>query len=162
VRLVVVAVDNIAQGLSPAAQLPFLAPAGRFLAIEKNGMFILDTRSFRRYDLMVNTFVAIPEKIWLDWYKKLRPTLEKAFKELGYPGVTFSQRLQQAIGQLLQVPLIYKDMELEKKILSFAFTDFNLENLNPAQKQLLRMGPGNVARIQNKLRGLAAGLNRIR
>jgi hypothetical protein len=89
-------------------------------------------------------------------------TLDKAFKELGYPGVTFSQRVQQAIGQLLQVPLIYKDMELEKKVLSFAFTDVNLEDLSPAQKHLLRMGPGNVARIQNKLRNLAAGLNMIR
>jgi hypothetical protein len=162
VRLVVVAVDNIAQGLSPAAQLPFLAPTDKFSAIGKNGAFTLDPRSFRRYDLMVNTFVAVADKIWIDWYKKLRPTLDKAFKELGYPGVTFSQRLQQAIGQLLQVPLIYKDMELEKKVLSFAFTDVNLEDLSPAQKHLLRMGPGNVARIQNKLRNLAAGLNMIR
>ncbi|MBE0664719.1 MAG: DUF3014 domain-containing protein, partial [Candidatus Aminicenantes bacterium] len=73
-----------------------------------------------------------------------------------------SQRLQQAIEQLLQVPSIYKDVKLEKKVLSFAFADVNLENLNPAQKQLLRMGPGNTARIRKKLRELAAGLNKIR
>jgi len=162
VRMVVAAVDNIAQGLSPAAQLPFLAPAVNFSAIEKNGTFILDPRSFGRYDLMVNAFVAVSDKIWITWYKKLRPTLEKAFKELGYPGVTFSQRMQQAIEQLLQVPLIYKDMELEKKVLSFAFADINLEDLNPAQKHMLRMGPGNAARIQKKLRALAAALNSSR
>ncbi|MBU4267904.1 MAG: DUF3014 domain-containing protein [Acidobacteria bacterium] len=162
VRMAVTAVDNIANGLSPAAQLPFLAPVDKFSAIEKNGAFILDPRSFRRYDHMSNAFVSVSVKIWITWYKTLRPTLEKAFKELGYPGITFSQRLQQAIEQLLQVPFIEKDIELEKKVLSFAFADVNLENLNPAQKQLLRMGPGNAARIQKKLRELAAGLNKIR
>ncbi len=30
------------------------------------------------------------------------------------------------------------------------------KTLNPAQKHLLRLGPGNAARIQNKLRALAA------
>lgn len=162
IRSVVAAVDNIAQGLSPAAQLPFMSPKDKFSTVEKNGMLILDPRSFRRYDPLVNVFVAVSDKVWIDWYKRLRPTLEKAFKELGYPGVTFSQRTQQAIEQLLQVPLINKDMKLEKKVLSFAFADLNLEELNPAQKQLLRMGPGNVARLQNKLRRLAAGLNMIR
>ncbi len=162
VRMAVAAVDNIANGLSPAAQLPFLAPAEKFSAIEKNGTIILDPRSFRRYDHMANAFVSVPEKIWITWYKTLRPTLEKAFRELGYPGITFSQRLQQAIEQLLQVPSMNKDIKLEKKVLSFAFADVNLENLNPAQKQLLRMGPGNRARIQKKLRELAAGLKRIR
>lgn len=162
VRMVVSAVDNIAHGLSPAAQLPFLAPADKFSVIEKNGALILDPRSYRRYNLLANAFVAIADKTWITWYKTLRPTLEKAFKELGYPGSTFSQRLQQAIEQMLQVPLIYKDLELEKRVLSFAFTDVSLEDLNPAQKQLLRMGPANISLIQKKLRKLLAGLNKIR
>ncbi len=162
VRMVTAAVDNIAHGLSPAAQLPFMAPAGKFSALEKNGKIILDPRSFSRYDPLVRVFVAVPDKVWINWYKKLRPTLDRAFRELGYPDVTFSQRLQQAIEQLLQVPLIAKDIELEKKVMSYAYADINLEDLNPVQKHLLRMGHGNVALIQNKLRALAAGLNRSR
>lgn len=162
VRAVVAAVDNIAQGLSPAAQLPFLAPKDTFSIIEKNRTAILDPRSFRRYDHLVSVFVTVPDKTWITWYKKLRPTLEKAFKELGYPGVTFSQRLQQACEQLLKAPLVSKDIALEKKVLSFAFADINLEDLSPVQKHLLRMGPGNTARIQKKLRALAAGLNMVR
>jgi hypothetical protein len=162
VRTVTAAVDSIALGLSPAAQLPFMAPAGKFSTLEKNGKIILDPRSFSRYDPMVNAFVAVEDKVWINWYKKLRPTLERAFRELGYPDVTFSQRLQQASEQLLQVPLIAKDIELEKKVMSYAYADINLEDLNPVQKHLLRMGPGNIARIQNKLRTLMAGLNRSR
>jgi hypothetical protein len=103
-------------------------------------------------------FVAIPDETLIFWYKKLRPTLETAFRELGYPEITFSQRLKQAIEQLDQVPITRADVPLEKKILSYAFSNINLENLNPAQKHLLRLGPQNVARIQKKLRGLASAL----
>jgi hypothetical protein len=160
VRTVVAAVDSIARGESPAAQLPFLAPEGKFLARARNGTFWLDPQSFRRYDALVGAFIAIPDRTWITWYKKLRPTLEKAFRELGYPGITFSQRLQQAMEQLTQVPpLPQKEVALEKKVLSYAFADAALENLNPAQKQLLRLGPDNAARVQKKLRALAAALH---
>lgn len=159
VRTVVTAVDSIARGESPAAQLPFLAPAAKFSASERNGTFFIDPRSFKRYDPLVNAFTAIPDKTWIAWYRKLRPTLEKAFAELGYPGITFAQRLQQAIEQLLRAPLPRENAALEKRILCYAYAEAGLENLNPAQKHLLRLGPENVARIQGKLRSLAAALN---
>lgn len=162
VRTVVAAVDSIARGESPAAQLPFLAPEGKFVVRVQDGTFWLDPQSYRRYDPLVGVFIAIPDKTWIAWYKKLRPTLEKAFRELGYPGVTFAQRVQQAIEQLTQVPLPQKQVALEKKVLSYAFADASLESLNPAQKHLLRLGPDNAARIQKKLLALAAALHSSR
>ena len=146
------------RGRAPAVQLAFLAPEEKFSVIEKNGTTYLDPRSYRRYDALINVFMAIPDETLIFWYRKLRPTLETAFRELGYPEITFSQRLKQAIEQLEQVPVTREDVPLEKKILSYAFSDINLEDLNPAQKHLLRLGPQNVARIQKKLRGLASGL----
>ena len=159
VRTVVAVVDNIAQGQSPAALLPFLAPQGKFLAGEKDGIVYIDPKSYRRYDLLVNTIMAVPDNAWVTWYKTLRPTLEKAFGELGYPGITFAQRLQQAVEQLTRVPAFAEKIALEKKVLSYAFVNANLEALNPAQKHLLRLGPDHAARIQTKLRRLAALLN---
>jgi hypothetical protein len=159
VRTVVAVVDNIAQGQSPAALLPFMAPQGKFLTGEKNGAVFLDPASYRRYDRVVSALMAVPDSAWITWYRTLSPTLEKAFRELGYPGVTFAQRLQQAIEQLTQVPALPAEVKLEGKILSYAFADAALEALNPAQKHLLRLGPAHAARIQNKLRSLAARLN---
>jgi hypothetical protein len=162
VRTLVTAVDNIARGESPAAQLQFLAPAGRFLVQARDGAFWLDPQSYRRYDPLVSVFIAIPDKTWIAWYKKLSPTLEKAFKELGYPGITFAQRIQQAIEELTRVPLLRKEIALEKKVLSYAYAEAALENLDPAQKHLLRLGPDNAARIQKKLRSLASALRSSR
>ncbi|MBN2346463.1 MAG: DUF3014 domain-containing protein [Candidatus Aminicenantes bacterium] len=158
VRTVVVMVDNIARGESPAAQLEFMSPSGAFATEEKGAVTVMAARGFRRYDPLVGAFTAVPDTAWIQWYRALRPTLEKAFRELGYPGITFAQRMQQAIGHLLQVPVLRQDAALEKKVVSYAFADPNLEALTPAQKHLLRMGPDNVSRVQKKLRSLAAAL----
>lgn len=157
-RTVVAAVDNVAQGQGPAAQLAFLAPREKFSVIEKNGVAIPDPRSYQRYDKLVNAFMAIPDETLVFWYRKLSPTLEAAFSELGYPGITFAQRLKQAGEQLGQVPVLKADAPLEKKILSYAYADSDLEELTPAQKHLLRLGPQNVARIQKKLRNFISAI----
>jgi hypothetical protein len=157
-RMVVAAVDNIAQGESPVVQLAFLTPKEKLSVIEKNGTTCLDPRSYRRYDALINVFMAIPDETLIFWYKKLSPTLEAAFRELGYPGITFAQRLKQASEQLDQVPVTRENAPLEKKILSYAFADSNLEDLNPAQKHFLRLGPQNVARIKKKLRRFISAL----
>ena len=41
---------------------------------------------------------------------------------------------------------------------NYAYSDPRLESLTPAQKQLLRMGPANVRKIQARLRGIANAL----
>jgi hypothetical protein len=156
VRTVVAVVDGIARGESPAPLLPFLAPDEKFQALEKEGKLRPDPKSFRRYDPLVSAFTTVPDQAWITWYRTLRPTLEKAFRELGYPGVTFAQRLRQASDLLLQTPPCTDRIVLERKIMSYAFADPGLEALPPAQKLMLRLGPGNAARVQKKLRALAA------
>ena len=158
VRTAVAAVDAVARGESPAPLLPFLAPEEKFQVMEKDGELRLDPKGFRRYDPLVNAFTAVPDTTWITWYRTLRPTLEKAFRELGYPGVTFAQRLSQACGQLLRTPRFTEPIALERKIMSFAFVDPQLEALNPAQKHMLRLGPGNAERVRAKVRALAAQL----
>jgi hypothetical protein len=157
-RSLVAAVDNVAQGQSPAGQLAFLAPGEKFSVIEKGNAVLLDPKSFRRYDALVNVFIAIPDETLLLWYRKLSPTLETAFAELGYPGITFAQRLKQACAHLVQAPAIGTEIALEKKILSYAYADNSLEDLSQAQKHLLRLGQQNVARIQKKLRRFIAAI----
>ena len=155
VRTAVAAVDAIARGESPAPLLPFLSPAVKFAVTDQGGRMVVDPRSFQRYDPLVAAFQAVPDATWLRWYAALRPTLEKAFRELGYPDVTFAERLQQAIAHLLLAPPLAGDIVLERKMMSYAFADPGLEGLSAAQKHLLRLGPANAARLQAKLRSLS-------
>jgi hypothetical protein len=59
---------------------------------------------------------------------------------------------------LLQTPVIEDKIYLSRDVLTYTFVDSRLENLRPAQKHLLRMGPENVRKIQEKLRELAVEL----
>jgi hypothetical protein len=83
--------------------------------------------------------------------------MQEAYKDLGYPDTDFDTTLIRAIVEMLQVPVV-KDILLEKKVVSYAMVDPELEGLSQAQKHLLRMGPENILRIQSKLRDLAQAL----
>lgn len=160
VRMVVAAVDRVARGESPAPLLPFLSPAEPLRALDRGGKLTLDPSSYRRYEPLAAAFTAIPDRTWIAWYRTLRPTLEKAFRELGYPGLSFDQRLRQAAEHLLATPAAVGDLELEKKLLSYALADPQLEGLSAAQKHLLRLGPANAARVRGKLRALLSQLGK--
>lgn len=158
VRTVVAAVDRVARGESPAPLLPFLSPAEPLRALDRGGRLVLDPLSYRRYEPLAAAFAAIPDRTWVFWYRTLRPTLEKAFRELGYPGLSFDLRLRQAAEHLLLTPAVAGDVVLERKLLSYAFADPALEGLSAAQKHLLRLGAENAAQVRGKLRALLSQL----
>ena len=49
-------------------------------------------------------------------------------------------------------------LEVEQRAIIYAFAEDSLENLSHAQRQLLRMGPENARRVQNKLHQLRSAL----
>jgi hypothetical protein len=59
---------------------------------------------------------------------------------------------------LLQTPAVDGAVRVEPKGIGYRFADSNLEQLTPAQKQLLRTGPRNVRLVQSSLRRLALAL----
>jgi hypothetical protein len=91
-------------------------------------------------------------------YRAVKPLLQEAYQELGYPGVEFDDTLVRAMAELLGTPVVEGPIRLEQKVLSYAMTDERLEALDPAQKQLLRLGPKGVKAVHDKIIELAAAL----
>ena len=147
----VAAVDNIAHGLSPREQVKFFEPEGGFLVEEKEDLYIIDEDTYKRYNPVANVFESIDTGTSVLLYRRSKPLIQEAYKELGYPDADFDDTLERAIKELLAVPLIEEDIALISKIKSFELHDPELENLSQAQKQLLRMAPANIRTIQNKL-----------
>jgi hypothetical protein len=158
VRKFVVAVDNIANGMSPKPHVDFWAPAGPFKTVNKLGGTIIDESKYSRYDPVAEVIVSLNTEAAVRFYRALRPLIRDAYRDLGYPDTDFSDTLVKAMGELLETPIVEGPIKLEKKILSYQMVDASLEGLSPAQKQLLRMGPKNVRAIQGKIRELAAAL----
>jgi hypothetical protein len=155
VRKFVAAVDNIANGLSPRAQVDFFAPRGAFKAARRDGTSIVDLSSYYRYDPVADIFISLDARAAARLYVSLKPLFQEAYRELGYPDEDFHTTLTRAIVELLNTPVIEGRVVLEKKVASYAMADAALEGLSQAQKHLFRMGPENVQVIQTKLRALA-------
>ncbi len=154
VRRFVASVNNIADGKNPRQNLEFLRPDESFQAIERGGRLVIDPASYRRYDSMVAVFGSLDTEGTAALYAELAPLIDDAYAEIAPPGSRFGDQLEEAFDELLRVPVLSGDVEVQQKVLTFAYSDVELEGLSPAQRQLLRMGPDNVRAVQAKLREL--------
>jgi len=155
IRKFVAAVDNIANGQSPGPQIDFFKPGGDFKVIEEAGEYFLDPESYQRYDLVAEVFASLDSKGCVILYKQLKPAIQEAYKDLGYPDTEFDSTLKKALMVLFKVPVVKQNIQLEKKVVTYTMIDTDLESLSSAQKHLLRMGPENVQVIQGKLSEMA-------
>lgn len=159
VRRFTAAVDNVAAGLSPADQLEFLRPKQAF-KVKKTGdeTFVIDSASYARYDLVASVFASLDTEGTVALYRELKPLIDDAYAEISPPGRTFDDRLEKAFDQLLAVPVLDGPQEVEPLVVTYAWSDENLEGLTAAQRQFLRMGPENVSTIQAKIGEIRAAL----
>ncbi len=158
VRNFVVCVDNVATGDTPTKHLRRLAPRARFRAENRDGTLLIDPRAYARYDGLANTVAALDPAALARIYSTLKPRLVEAYQELGHPDGDIDGAVEAAIARLLQTPLPEGDVALRQKSVAYLFSADELENLSPAQKQLLRMGPRNERIVQDQLRAIAREL----
>jgi hypothetical protein len=158
IRNFVASVDAVANGGTPSAQLRRLAPSRPFVVQARGDHVLIDERSYRRYDGIADTVQSLDANGLARAYATLRPRLQEAYRELGYPDGNFDNAVEQAIARLLDTPLVARDVEVQPAPVLYQFVDPRIEKLSPAQKQLVRMGPRNQRMVQDKLRELASAL----
>lgn len=158
IRKFTAAIDNIANGMSPQAQIDFFSLEEGFGVVKKGGLYYLYPESYHRYDAVADVFLSLDTESCLNLYRQTKPLIQEAYSDLGYPDRDFNKTLIGAIIELLEVPVMERDIRVEKKVVTYMMVDSRLERLSGAQKHLLRMGPENVRIIQGKLRELAKGL----
>jgi len=158
IRKFTAAVDNIANGLTPRLQVDFFAPEGSFKVVRKGRRYYLDPASFERYNLVVDIFDSLNTEESIKLYRKMKPLIQQAYRDLGYPKEDFDHTLYRAIVELLNTPVVKGEISLEKKVVTYMMVDQKLEDLSEAQKHLLRMGSENVQIVQAKLLQFARAL----
>ena len=158
VRRFVAAVDNVVAGDTPRPHLGFMAPGRRFQVVTRGDRTYLDPAGYTRYDATADVIASLDPAACVELYRKSKPLIDDAYRELGYGDQQFDDALARAIAALLATPVVEGEVALTPKVVTFAFADPKLEELTPAQKHLLRMGPRNVRAIQGQLRALAEAL----
>ena len=155
IRRFVTLVDNISRGKVPRKQMAFFTPKGSFQVMKSKGMLIIDPKSYQRYDVYADFLSSIDSARAADLYRRLEPIINQAYQELGNPQSRFDIVLFQAIGHLQKTPIIEGGIALIRPSVMYKFNAKELEDLSPAQKQLLRTGPRNTRIIQKKLSSIA-------
>jgi hypothetical protein len=95
-------------------------------------------------------------------YRRLYPSLQQAYEDIGYPKRYFNDRLVEVIDLLLatpavdgplkvHLPTINGPLQPERPWVLYEFDDPALQSLAAGQKVLLRMGPVNERRMKTKL-----------
>ena len=157
VRRMAVVIDNAASGEYPRRQLGFLAPSGKFRIIEVGERVFLDPASYSRYDRHLDVLESVDPSVLVALLTLIEPLLGEALGELGNRNTATGQ-IERGIEQLLALPLLEGDVELLQPKVLYQYADPELEAMSNLQKQVLRMGPANVRRLQDYLLRLKASL----
>ena len=158
IRHVVVAVDNVADGVSPRRALRGLAPSGAFRIAGHGDDLRLHPGSYTRYDPVADAIAEADVPGLVGVIRTTMPLLESAYDELGRPDRGFPEALLAALDRLVAVPVPQEPVLLTARTLRYQFADPTLERLDPASKHLLRFGPDNQRKVQATLARLAEEL----
>jgi hypothetical protein len=159
VRTLTVAVQNVAEGRSPAPFLPFLTPTTRFKAEDKGGRLLPDPKSYAAYDDFADAVATLDVAECARVYRILAPLFGAAYADLGYPAADFPKAINRALDVLRTTPMPGGDIVLHRGPVFLEYADSRLETLDLAQKQLLRMGLRNARIVQKKAAELAPVLS---
>jgi hypothetical protein len=152
VRKMVATVDGLARQDVAQRMNPAKPPAGEFVTSGSGDSVVLGAANFARYALWVELVESLDADATAALYKRLYPQFQKAYEDLGNPDGYFNDRAIEVIDHLLSAPEAPATIALAQPNVFYEFADPALEAESAGRKLLLRMGPGNAARVKAKLR----------
>ena len=146
-------IDRVSRGATPARQLGALAPGADIQVDRRGRLREINPASFRRYDGLAETLATTDPAAVAVAYRTIQPRLNEAYRNLGRAESGVDIAVQQALDLLISTPIPEEPIRVvEGRGATWAYADPALEALSPAQKQLLRMGPQNEARVIDTLK----------
>jgi hypothetical protein len=159
IRNLTVVIANIADGETPAKHLTPLRPKGSFATTTSGGVTRIDPASYRRYDGIAAAVDGLDARGVARFYATIKPRIQDANRDLAGKDADFDQTVQRAIVILLRTPVVDQDVQLQAgKGVLYVYANPSLEELTPAQRQFMRMGPQNMRIVKAKLREVAGFL----
>lgn len=151
IRKFVVYAHNASLGELPQLDYPLRRVPGEFGVREiDTNLWETDPASHRRYDALIDTLTGLEPQQAMSVYRALKPLFQEAYAEIGFQD-DFDQVLITAIDQVMNAPQEEGPFQLIKPSVMYLYADSRIEDMSPVQKQLLRIGPENTAKLQARL-----------
>jgi len=145
-------VDSLARQDVAARMNPAKPPADKFVTAGEGDSIVLGAANFARYAPWIELVDSLDADATVALYKRLYPQFQAAYENLGNPDGYFNDRVVEVIDHLLSAPEAPATIALAQPNVLYEFADPALEAESAGRKLLLRMGPGNAARVKAKLR----------
>jgi len=166
IRRFVVFTDNFSQGTLAYEHTPLVTPKEKFTAVKEqtdSGIkWQWDEDSASRFSLYVDLLRSMDSEMLVQWYIELKPLIDQAYEELGYPEQDFTEVLHSAITKVLDMEIPKAEPELERPSVMYKYKDESLESLDDAEKLLLRLGKENLLVIKSVMLEINEKLARAR
>lgn len=160
----VVFVDSAQKGQLHQQFSPLVAPSGKYqtkVTQDYPITYTVDTRSYARYTPYQQLLTALPVSQSVALYQELLPEIAKSYRSLGYDDDKFHLSLLALLQDLIDTPVPTGAPELHAPSAMFEYKDQALEQLLPVQKLLIRMGPDNQQKVQQKLQQFLTELEQV-
>ncbi len=154
VRNIVATVDNLARQKIAARMNPARPPTGTVVTAGSGDSVVLGAANFARYTPWIELVDSLDVDATAELYRRLYPQFQAAYEQLGNPDAYFNDRVIEVIDHLLAAPEPPATIALARPNVLYEFADPKLEAESAGRKLLLRMGPGNAARVKMKLRDI--------
>jgi len=166
IRRFVVFTDNFSQGILAYEHSPLIKPTTSFSGreINENGQVVIkwDNSSSRRFSLYVDLLRSIDSDTLVSWYYELKPLVDEAYRELGYPDEDFTDILQDAITKVLDMEIPKERLELIRPSVMYQYKSEEIEQLDDSDKLMLRLGKENLLVIKSVLLEISEKIARER
>ncbi len=151
IRNIVATVDNLPRERAPVKVMPMEYVRGLLITEGDENNLTISPRNAERYAPYMKIADAIDVKKLAAVYVRLYPLFQEAYKDLGYPGQSFNDRLLEVIDDLLNAPDLTTPITLVQPHVLYEYAVPELEACSAGQKILMRIGSDNEAKIKAKL-----------
>lgn len=152
------AVDTLSRGGMVYKLLPAPPVKGKFAVQQSDGQLLLDPANYQRYDSYAQMIENLDTDALVAAFHRFRPLLEQTYASLGYRAEDFDNTLIRALDRILATPAVEGPIPLVKSEALYKYVNPALEQRGDLEKQLIRIGPQNLARVQRQAQQLRSAL----
>lgn len=159
IRKYLVIINDLSQNQILYKHRKFLKISQKIVVKSDSRGLYLAQESYDRYNGLANAIADINTKKGIDLFLRFKPLFEQVYEEFGYPEeYRLEDIFMKAAASVLKAPRQKGRIALVQHSLRYKYADKKLEALNDVEKQMLRMGPENTKKIQDKLRQLVEAI----
>ncbi len=150
--------DGAARGKVIKGVIGFKPPKGGFPVERRGANYYMSQAGYSRYDKTVATLVDIDPKALSAGFHRYRALFEQAYGQMGYDPEQMDNTIIRVLDRIISAPIFPGSIELKAASVNYTFVDADIESLPALEKQLIRMGPENTARLQTYAKTLRQAL----